>query len=748
MNSIKAVKFTVIGTFALAASAFLLFGPETPGAEGRVFGTTLNAPTGVTASDGDYANKVGINWDAMRGATLYRILRNTTNDSSTATSVGTTAANYFFDPTAAPAPQIYFYWVRAENGATVSTLGTPDQGGRGDGMIDQSWLFQPLQPPMAPAGNPVTAAKAYLGKTLFWDEQLSSTGTVACGTCHRPAAGGSDPRTNATTRNPGLDQVFGTADDVFGSPGVPSNQINGSFVFDQTYGFGDQVTGRRSPSYLNAGYTQTGLFWDGRATDDFRDQLTGNVLLPSRAALESQSAGPPLSSAEMAHQGRNWSQVAARIQASRPLALASDIPASLQNWIDGRTYSELFAEAFGTAEVTPSRISMAIATHERGLFSDRTPFDRSNAQIEQMTQLEQDGQAVFIGMNCNVCHSGPLLSNHQFHNIGVRPVAEDLGRGAVTQDPSDNGRFRTPHLRNVELHAPYMHNGRFATLEEVVEFYDRGGDHTDAPNFESGIIRPLGLTTYEKQALVAFMKRPMTDPRVRDELPPFDRPKLFTESDRVPVVTGTGRAGSGAIVPEIKAISPPLVGNQQFTVAVSKALGNAAAVLVIGDSDPGVGTSIPATGTLARISTNTQNTGSGNGWASIVVALPNDQAISGQTFFARWYIEDAAAANGFSVSRAIRFTVFGNAANVPTASITGRVTTPSGLGLRNAAVILTDQYGGRRLATTSSFGIYTFSGAPIGPGYTLGVSSKRYRFSPRILDITQDLTGVDFVGLE
>ncbi|MEQ1604198.1 MAG: cytochrome c peroxidase [Pyrinomonadaceae bacterium] len=750
MVGIRMAKMAVIVTFAALGIGFYLFDSGTHAA-GRTVDGTIAAPTGVTASDGDYANKIGVHWDTIRGAILYRVLRNTTNDSATATDVGTTAANYFFDPTAA-ASQAYFYWVRAENGTTLSNLSSPDQGLRAVGFVDENAMFPPLNPPAAPTGNDVTAAKAYLGKTLFWDEQLSSTRTVSCGTCHRPAAGGSDPRTGGNfpgSRNPGFDQTFDTADDVFGSPGVPQNQVNGTFIWDQTYGFKDQVTGRKSPTYLNAGYARNGLFWDGRASDAFRDQLTNNILLPSRASLESQSAGPPASSAEMAHNGRNWNDIAARVQTSRPLVLATDIPAPLATWIGGRSYPELFQEVFGTPDVTPARISMAIATHERTLFSDRTPFDRYNSQIAgAMTQAEENGFFVFLQANCNVCHIGALLTNQQFHNIGVRPPAEDRGRGAVSANTDDDGRFKTPNLRNVELHAPYMHNGRFATLEEVVDFYDRGGDFHDAPNFENGIIRQLGLTPQEKADLVAFMKRPLTDQRVKTELPPFDRPKLFTESNRVPQITGTGRAGSGAFTPQIVAISPPLVGNPNFTVSVSRAMGNSQAVLVISDTDPGVGSSIPATGSLARTTVNTQSTGAGNGWASVSVAIPNDQAVSGRTYFGRWYVTDAGAANGFSVSQLVQFMVFGDAVVLPTFSISGRVTTPTGLGLRNAVVVLTDVLGVKRTATTSSFGVYQFSDIPLGNSYTMGIASKRYRFAPRIFDITGNLANFDFVGLE
>ena len=427
---------------------------------------------------------------------------------------------------------------------------------------------------------------------------------------------------------------------------------------NNTFKFNAQVTGRKSPSYLNAAYSPNGLFWDGRALDVFRDPLTNAVVLPSGGSLESQVLGPPLSSAEMGHGGRDWTNVAARIAESKPLALATNVPTALQTWINGRTYPELFQEAFGTAEVTPTRIALAIATHERTLFSDQTPLDKAVSEIQPLSKQEEGGRTIFINLQCNTCHDGALLSDQTFHNIGVRPVSEDLGRGGITLVPDDNGRFRTPNLRNVELHAPYMHNGRFATLEEVVEFYNRGGDH-DAPNIDRGLIRPLNLTAQQKADLVAFMKRPLTDNRVRNELPPFDRPSLYTESNRVPIVSGIGRTGSGAFVPLVTAIEPPLVGNPSFTVAVSNSLGNSSATLVIDNADPGVGQTIPATGSFARQTINLQGTGAGNGFGSISLAIPNNPALVGQTFFGRWYVVDASAANGFAVSQLFQFTVFG-----------------------------------------------------------------------------------------
>ena len=621
-------------------------------------GTALAAPTAVSASDNQYANKVGIHWDTISGATAYRIYRNTVNDSGAATEVGSTAANYYFDTTPVSG-QVYFFWVKAENSQTVSGFSAPDQGVRAFGK-DIPGPFPPLAPPIAPAGNEMTAAKASLGKTLFWDEQLSATKTVSCGTCHRPSEGGADPRTSATnprTHNPGFDNVINTADDIFGSPGVPRNKADGTYSVSELFGFAEQVTGRRSPSYLNAGYSTTGLFWDGRASDVFRDPITQAIVLGSHASLESQVLGPPTSAVEMGHTTSNWTGVASRVAASSPLALATNIPAGLRTWIDGRTYPQLFQEAFGTTDVTPARIAMAIATHERTLFSDQTPLDRDQANIEPLTQPEASGRDLFIELRCNFCHSGSLLTENGFHNIGVRPVAEDLGRAAITGNANDNAAFRTPGLRNVELHAPYMHNGRFATLEEVIEFYNRGGDH-DAPNINRNLMRPLNLSVTDKADLLAFMKRPMTDVRVRDELPPFDRPRLYTESNRVPVVSGTGRSGSGGIVPNAIVIEPPLMGNPSFTVAVSNGLGNAQAVVVIDSADPGVGTTIPSTGSFARVLTNLSGIGSGNGFGSVNLSIPNNPALVGQTFYGRWYITDDSAANGIAVSQLFRFMIF------------------------------------------------------------------------------------------
>ncbi len=741
----KKLKISVCLAFALIFGTFALL--KSDPVTGQTGGATLSAPTSVTATDNLYNDKVGVYWEPVFGATNYRIFRNTVEDQSTATDVGTTAANSFFDASA-PGNQTFFYWVRAENGSTVSVLSGDDAGGRTN--TAQQGPIPALDPPPVPPANQITAAKAYLGKALFWDEQMSTSRTVSCGSCHFAGNGGTDKRSvvaGNSSLNPGLDGLLNTPDDVRGSEGVPFSNPDGTYVFTSPYGVNDQVTPRKTISFIDGGYSPT-LFWDGRATGQFRDPVTNAVVINNGAALESQVLGPAVSTTEMGHSGRTWPDVATRMASVKPLALAPSVPAGLAAWINGRTYADLFQAAYGTPDITPTKIAMAVATYERTLYSDQTPLDRVNAGIGQLTPAEQRGRNVFAtpGNGCAGCHAGALSSDNAFHYDGIRPQNEDTGRFQVTGNVNTLGEFRTPSLRNVELRGSFFHNGQFTTLEQVVAFYNRGGDF-NGPN-KAPAIHPLNLSAQQQADLVAFLKRPFTDPRVAAELPPFDRPTLYMESSRVPQITGTARTGSGAATPQIKAISPPLVGNPNFTVSVSSALGNASAILVIDAADPGVGTSIPASGSLARVTTNTQNTGAGNGWASVNVAIPDSSAITGHTFFARWYVQDPAAVNGFSVSQTAQFTVFGQASTASNISVSGRVLTPDGRGLRNTTVTLTDALGGVHRVTTSSFGFYSIDDISTGGSCTITVSSRLYRFASQTFSLSGDLTNVDFVGLE
>lgn len=519
----------------------------------------------------------------------------------------------------------------------------------------------PLPPPPVPPGNPITVAKANLGKVLFWDEQLSSTRTVACGSCHQPKVGGSDPRSRVgevLATHPGNDGLVGTADDVTGSPGVPRNLADGSYGLSATFGMQPQVTSRRTPSHIDAAYSPL-LFWDGRALGTFVDPLSGATVLNAGAALESQAVGPPVSSTEMAHETRDWAQVAARVAGSRPLVQALSVPGDLAAWIAGRTYPQLFQEAFGSPAVTPARIALAIATYERTLFSNQTPLDVALAGGAPLTAQENAGQGLFGALGCAGCHAGALFSDNQFHYIGESPVAEDSGRFVITRNIAELGMFRTPSLRNVSLRPSFMHDGRFATLSEVIEFYNRGGDFT-APN-RALAIRPLNLTPVQKAQLLAFLTRPLTDLRVANATAPFDRPSLYSEGELVPQVLEGGIAGTGGALPQPVAVEPPITGNPDFTVGVFGGLGGATAVLVIDAIEPPSSGPIPSTGSFARIVTTLSGVGAGAGAGSVDVPIADNGALAGQTLFGRWYVADPGAAGAVAASPSFRFRIFGPA---------------------------------------------------------------------------------------
>ena len=517
----------------------------------------------------------------------------------------------------------------------------------------------PLPPPPVPPGNPITQAKANLGKVLFWDEQLSSSRTVACGTCHRAETGGSDPRSvnglPAATA-PGPDGVLGTADDVTGSPGVVLANADGSYAGSAVFGLSLQVTSRHAPSHVNAGYAPNS-FWDGRARAAFLDPVSADTVLRVGGALENQATGPPVSSVEMGHLGRDWNAAATRIAGVQPLALAAFVPPALESWIAGRSYPQLFAEAFGTQDVTPARIALAIATYERTLFSNAAKIDSVIAGTAVLTPQQQAGQGVFIASGCAGCHAGSLFSDNAFHYIGVRPTGDDPGRFAVTGDPADLGAMKTPSLRNASLRSSYFHNGRFRTLEDVVAFYNRGGDFA-APN-KPPAIRPLGLSPVQQANLVAFLRGALTDPRVANAQFPFDRPSLYSEASLVPTIDGGGGAGSGGLVPRPVALEPAQTGNPAFTLGLHDALGGAHAVLVIdADEPPGSGPA-PASASFARAELTLGGLGAGQGFGSVTVAIPDDPALVGKRLHGRWYVDDPAAAGGVAASAAFSFAVFG-----------------------------------------------------------------------------------------
>lgn len=181
-------------------------------------------------------------------------------------------------------------------------------------------------------------------------------------------------------------------------------------------------------------------------------------------------------------------------------------------------YPSQFAAAFGTEEITVERLAMALEQCLLTLISQESKFDRAARKVDRLTPQEQRGLQLFVtehdparglrGADCFHCHGGNLFSNYQYMNNGLAPRLRDLGRMEVTGQETDRGKFKVPSLRNVALTAPYMHDGRFATLEEVVEHYNSGVRRTRTldPNLAKHPESGLGLSAEDKAALVAFLK--------------------------------------------------------------------------------------------------------------------------------------------------------------------------------------------------------------------------------------------------
>lgn len=252
-------------------------------------------------------------------------------------------------------------------------------------------------------------------------------------------------------------------------------------------GFNGILLPRNSPTVLNAAYNAS-QFWDGRA-----------------ATLDEQCKGPLLSPGEM-------NMVDEKHLVDRLNAVAA--------------YRRDFAAVFG-AGPSLDNVARAIAAFERTLVTPGSRFDHYvMGDKKALTDQEKRGLVVFFGKGaCSECHKGANFTDDKFHNLGEKPVhgnPEDLGRFVVTKKPEDRGAFKTPSLRNVALTAPYMHDGSVATLEEVVEFYDRGGDN--AAN-KSDLIYKLNLTAQEKSDLVAFLKTLTGDmPRIQAPITYPDAP--------------------------------------------------------------------------------------------------------------------------------------------------------------------------------------------------------------------------------
>jgi len=332
----------------------------------------------------------------------------------------------------------------------VLFIGVSQSAGKNGGETAGLGVAGPVP---VPKNNPLTKAKIKLGKKLFFDDMLSGDGSMSCASCHDP-----DQGWTTHTRY---------------SPAYPT------------------ITERRnSPTLVNTAYAKIWI-WDGRA-----------------GSLDKQALGPmknPL------HMNQNPGLVVEEIRAAPE-------------------YASLFKEAFN-GKITPENIGKALASFERTIVSKNSPFDKYMlGDKKALGPKAKKGLELFKGKGgCVQCHNGPNFTDGQFHNLGVpepddfhsadvqtslrfdlkrtknrdwMTITSDIGRATITKDKSDIGKFKTPTLRHVAETQPYMHNGVFETLDEVLKFYNAGGG--DHPN-KSPFLEPLGLSGDQLSQLKAFL---------------------------------------------------------------------------------------------------------------------------------------------------------------------------------------------------------------------------------------------------
>lgn len=279
-----------------------------------------------------------------------------------------------------------------------------------------------------PAENATTKEGVYLGRILFYENRLSATNKISCGSCHQQALAFTDGK-----------------------------------AFSE--GINAQLTDRNSMSLVNLLWTKR-FFWDGRAT-----------------GLEAQ----------------------ATIPLQHPREMGQSLSISAKKLSQDTRYRRLFKLVFGDERITGDRIVKAISQFERTLISAGSPYDQylQNNYTPDSTELK--GIALFA-THCDRCHGGVKTYAELFHNNGLdsNSNSKDTGIAALTGLETDRGRFKVPTLRNIELTAPYMHDGRFTSLEQVLDHYS---DHIiNTPSLSASLRGNLNLQPKEKTAIIAFLK--------------------------------------------------------------------------------------------------------------------------------------------------------------------------------------------------------------------------------------------------
>jgi cytochrome c peroxidase len=314
-----------------------------------------------------------------------------------------------------------------------------------------------------PADNPLTVEGVELGRHLFYDKLLSRDNSVSCASCHHQINAFSDPNTVSV----GVDGLTGT---------------------------------RQSMALVNMGWQQF-FFWDGRVST-----LEEQIFHPIRDPVEMDNT---------------WAAVENRLR-------------------NHDKYPQMFYKAFGEPGVDSVKASKAIAQFIRTMVSAESKFDliykyangiplTSNEAIlfQDVTPEELAGYDLFMSLNgadCMHCHNGPLMQVQIYSNNGMDATFTDPGRMGVTGNPNDNGRFKVPTLRNIGYSAPYMHDGRFATLDEVINHYSEGLVYSPTidTNMEFLVHGGVQLSDEEKIYLKAFLLT-MNDPKFISN-PKFSNP--------------------------------------------------------------------------------------------------------------------------------------------------------------------------------------------------------------------------------
>ena len=505
----------------------------------------------------------------------------------------------------------------------------------------------PLPTPQFPDENPLLPDQDILGKFLFWEEQISRDNTMSCGTCHIHEAGGTDPR---VAINPGPDGEFGTDDDILGSAGVVRHDLNNELIHEGSFFPNVQVTGRQAPSTINSALNFS-QFWDGRAEEVYVDPMSGLQEIAYGGSLESQAAGPPTSDVEMGPVAQTWENIVAKLATVRPLALATDLPADMQDFLDTYgNYPNMFEAVYGSPVIDSKGVVFAIANYERTLISNETVLDDFlGGKISQFPPQYQPGFDLFQGnANCATCHTMPLTHDSDFHNIGVRPDSEDFGREDFTGDIADRGKFKTPHIRNLRLSSPYFHAGTKDTITELVEFYNNGGDFP-GPNLDVSLL-PLNLTQQEKDDLILFLDEATLDQRVVDNAFPFTRPTLRSELPPLNTEYGVESAdGDGGFATMI-AHQPANRGHSNFIIGVDTDTPNAGTLLMWAFAPDAAGTPypdprfpVPINIDLSSLFLSVSLVTDANGVASYNLPIPKSTALQGFKIYAQWVTEDVDA---------------------------------------------------------------------------------------------------------